>query len=61
VIQIQRTGNGFYKARYEGCSNFTFGATPEEACQRLDKIPSRNCKKNAAIAKRNLALGFKEN
>lgn len=33
-VQISKAG-GFVKARFRGRANFTFGATPEEAKQRL--------------------------
>jgi hypothetical protein len=34
-VQVTRTGNGFFKARYEGASDFAFGSDPREARGRV--------------------------
>jgi hypothetical protein len=38
VVQITRAG-GFYRARFRGCANSVFGATPEDARRRLLEAP----------------------
>lgn len=61
LVQIQRAGS-HYKARFAGHSTFTFGATPEEARQRLLKTPSSSVKdsqRNAEVRKRNFFLDFR--
>lgn len=34
-VQIERSGGGFFKARFHGQSNFCFGVTPQEALAKL--------------------------
>src|SRR5260370_31650135 len=57
-IEIQRAG-GFFKARWPGRANFVFGATVEEARQRLlNGTPrcSEDSHHNAEVRKRNQVL-----
>jgi len=46
-IEISRAGSHF-KARWRGCSNFTFGSTPEEAEERLRQTSAHAYRNNGS-------------
>ena len=60
-VQITRCGS-HYKARFKGRANAVFGATAEEAIERLRDTPSKLVKdsaRNARFAERNWLHGFR--
>lgn len=49
-VQIERSGGGFFKARFPGSPNFVFGTSPQDATEKL---------RSGDLCGRGLSLRFK--